>query len=165
EALLGQLVGGALDHQHVLLGADVDEVERRGEHLLDRRIGDELPIDFGHANAGNRAGPGDVGNREGGGGAVHHQDVRLVNLVGGKEEADDLDLIEETLREERAAGAVTEARGEDLLFGGTAFALEIATGEPAGGGILFAVIDGQREEVLARPHGGGGHGGYEHVGL
>jgi hypothetical protein len=45
EAVLGELVGAALDHQHVLLVADVDEVQRRREHLLDGRVGHELPVD------------------------------------------------------------------------------------------------------------------------
>src|SRR5690606_11232805 len=165
EALFGQLVSGALDHQHVLLGADVDEVEGRGEHLLDRRVGAELAVDLGDANAGSRARTRDVGNGEGRGGAVHHQDVRLVHLIGGQEQADDLDLVEESLREERTAGTIAKAGGEDLLFGGTTFTLEIAAGETAGCGVLFAVVDGQGEEILAWPHRRGRGCGHEHVRL
>jgi hypothetical protein len=60
-----------------------------------------------------------------------------------------LHFVEEAFGEKRAAGAVAQARGEDFLLGRAAFALEVAAGETAGRGIFFAVIDGEREEVLA----------------
>ena len=82
EFLLGDLVGGALDHQHVLLVADVDEVERGGEHLLDVRVGDELVVDQRDADAADRPVPRDVGDGEGGAGAVDHRDVGVVDEVG-----------------------------------------------------------------------------------
>jgi hypothetical protein len=54
--------------------------------------------------------------------------------------ADDLDFIEETLGEERAAGTVAEAGDEDFALGGAALAFEIAAGETAGGGVFVAVV-------------------------
>jgi len=104
-------------------------------------------------------------NGEGGAGAVDHRDVRLVDLVRREEQADDLDFIEETFREERTAGAIAKAGGEDFLLGRPALALEIAAGKTAGGGVLFAVVDGEGEEVLPRAHGGGRGGGDEHDGF
>ena len=74
----GNLVGGALDHQHVLVVADIDQVEGGGEHLLDRGVDDELPVDLAHADGADRAVPGDVREGEGGAGAVDHRDVGLV---------------------------------------------------------------------------------------
>jgi hypothetical protein len=67
-------------------------------------------------------------------------DVGVVDQVGRHELADDLDLIEEALGEERAAGTVAEAGDEDFALGGTALALEVAAGEAAGGGVLVAVV-------------------------
>src|SRR5690606_14541788 len=75
------------------------------------------------------------------------------------------DLVEEAFREERAAGTIAEAGGEDFLLGGAAFALEVATGEAAGGGVFLAVVNGEREEVLAGAHGLGDAGGDKQVGL
>ena len=112
-------------------------------------IDDELAVDLADARGGDRAVPRDVRDGEGGAGAVDHRDVGLVHLVGGQEQADDLDLVEEALGKERTAGPVAQAGGEDFLLGGTALALEIAAGEAAGGGIFLAVVDGQGEEVLA----------------
>ena len=165
EALLGKLVGAALDHQHVLLVADVDQVERGGEHLLDRRVGDELAVDEADARGRDRPVPRDVGDGEGGAGAVHHGDVGLVLLVGRHQDADDLDLVQEALGEEGAAGAVAQAGGQDLLLGGASLALEVAAREAAGRVVLLAVVDGEGKPVLAGLGGGGDGGGDEDVGL
>ena len=62
-------------------------------------------------------------------------------------------------------GRSVEPAGEDFLFGGTAFALEVAAGEFAGGGGFFAVIHGQGEEVLAFLGLGGGDGGHDDDGF
>ena len=165
EAVFGNLVGGTLDHEHVLLVAHVDEIEGAAEHLLDGRIGYELAVDLGDADGGDRAVPRNLGDGEGGAGTVDHRDVGFVDLVGGEELTDDLDFIQEPLREERAARTVAEAGGEDFLFGRTALALEVAAGETAGGGVFLAVIDGEREEVLAGLHRLGDGGSDEDVGL
>ena len=62
---------------------------------------------------------------------------------------DNLDFVEEAVREERADRTVDQAGGERFLFGRTAFALEEAAGDLAGSVGLFDVVDGEREEVLA----------------
>ena len=48
---------------------------------------------------------------------------------------------------------------------GTAFALEVAAGDFADGGRFLAVIDGEREEVLAFLDLGGGDGGDDDDGV
>ena len=48
---------------------------------------------------------------------------------------------------------------------GTAFAFEITAGEFADGGRFFAVIDGEREPILAFLDGGGGDGADEDDGV
>ena len=55
------------------------------------------------------------------------------------------------LGEQRPDRTVDEARGERLLLGGTALALEIAAGDLAGGEGLFLVVHGEREKVDANP--------------
>src|SRR5690606_2707588 len=54
---------------------------------------------------------------------------------------------------------------EDFFFGRTAFTLEVTAGETAGGGVFFAVVDGEREELLAGLHVLRDAGGDEDVGL
>jgi hypothetical protein len=165
ESFLGHLVRGTLDHQHVLLGADVDQVERRGEHLLDRGIRDELALYLGDADAADWAVPRNVGDRERCAGTVDHQDVGLVDLVRREELADDLDLVEEALGEERTAGPVAKARGENLLLGRAAFPLEVTAREAACGRVFLAIVDGQREEVLTGAQCLRDAGGDEDVGF
>ncbi len=98
------------------------------------------------------------------GGAVDGEDVGVVLAVGREDERDDLRLVVEALREEGPHGTVDQARGQDLLLGRPALALEPAAGDPAGGVGVLAVVDGQREEVgvllgLLGEDGGGEHDG------
>ena len=76
--------------------------------------------------------------------------VRIVFAIGAEHDALDLDFVIPTFGEQRTNRAVDQAAGENFLFGRTAFALEIAAGEFSGCGRFFAVIDGEREEILAR---------------
>ena len=154
EPVLRDLVGGTLDHEHVLFSSDVDQVERGGEHLLDGRVDHELAVDLADAGRGDGAVPGNVRDGQGGACAVQHGNVGLVRLVRGEQQADDLDFIAEAFGKQGAAGAVAQARREDFLFGGPPFALEIAAGEASRCGVLFAVIDGQGEKVLSGTEAG-----------
>ena len=107
------------------------------------------PFDAADAHRADRAGERDVGDHERGARAVDGEDVGIVLAVRAEEHGDDLRVVEVALGEERAQRAVRHAAGEDFLFGGTAFALEVAAGELADRGRFFAVIDGEREPVLA----------------
>ena len=63
----------------------------------------------------------------------------------------DLGLAGVALGEERPQRAVDHARGEDLLLVRPALALEEAAGDLAAGVGVLAVVDGQGQEVDARP--------------
>src|ERR1700720_320934 len=78
---------------------------------------------------------------------------------------DDLGLVAPAFDEQRTDRAVDQTGDQRLLFGGTAFALEIAAGNAASGIGLFDVIDGQRQEVDAFARRLGGNDGGEHDGL
>ena len=137
----------ALDHDDVGLVADVNQVEVAFGALVVGRVDDELAVDAADAHRADRAGERDVGEAEGGGGAVHREDVGVVLAVGAEQDGDDLGVVEITLREERPQRAVGHPAGEDFLFGRAAFALEVATGENAGGGGFFLVFHGEREPI------------------
>ena len=93
------------------------------------------------------------------------EDVGVVFTIGAEQDGDDLGVVEITLREQRTQRAVRHAAGEDFLFGGAAFALEVTTGEHAGGGGFFLVFHGEREPGLAVFDLGGGNGGDEDDGV
>jgi hypothetical protein len=65
-----------------------------------------------------------------------------------QDRADDLGLVPEAVREQRPQRPVDQARGQGLLLGRPALALEEAAGDLAGGEGLFLVVDGQREKIL-----------------
>ncbi len=155
---LADFPGRPLIHDEVGFVADIDQVQVAFEHLAVGGVGDELAVDAAHADRAQRARPGDVADHEGGRGADDRQHVRVVVAVGAQDDALDLDFVVPAFGEERADGAVNEPRGEDFLFGGAAFAFEIAARELARRRGLFPVIHGQRKEILAGFGFGGGHG-------
>ena len=81
--------------------------------------------------------------------ATSADDVGIVLHVVREHGDDDLRLVLEAFDEQRPDRPVDEARGQRLLLGRTAFALEKAAGDLAGGVGLLLVVDGQREEVDA----------------
>src|SRR5204863_34243 len=79
---------------------------------------------------------------------VDGEDVGVVLLIAGDDQADDLDLVPEPIRKQRTDGPIDEARGQGLLLDRSAFPLEISAGDPAPGIRPLPVLDGEGEEVL-----------------
>ncbi len=113
-------------------------------------ISDQFAADPADADGAGRLQERDLRQVQGGAGADHAEDVGIVLPVGRQGAGHDLDFVEVAGREERADGPVDQAGGEDFLGGGPAFALDEAAGELAGGVGLFAVIDGEGEEISPR---------------
>ena len=97
--------------------------------------------------------------------AIIASDVGLVLAVVGQDLRDHVDLVVEALGEQRTDRAVDQAAGQRFLFGRAALALEEAAGDAPGGGELFLVVDGQREEILALLDRLGGGDGAQHHGF
>ena len=129
------------------------------------RVRDELAVNAADAERANRAAERNVGDHQRGGSAVDAEDVGIVLAIGGEKRGDDLRVVEVALGEERPQRAVRHATGENFLFRGTAFALEVAAGDLADRGRAFAVLDGEREEILAFLDFGGGDGGDDDEGI
>ena len=107
--VLGKLVGFRFDHQHRLLGAGDDEVQLRGLELGLGRVQDVLAVDVAHARGADRAVERDARERHRGGGAEHRRDVGIDFRVDREHGRDDLHLVVEAAREERAQRPVDEA--------------------------------------------------------
>src|SRR5205807_1546969 len=105
EEILGDLVRAGFHHHDRVARTRDDEVERALLHLLDRRIEGELSVHRADANASDRSLERSVRDREGGGRGVHREDVVVVLLVGGPRRNDDLHVVAEAVREQRADGA------------------------------------------------------------
>ena len=76
-------------------------------------------------------------------------DVGVVFGVGGKDERNHLGFATEAFLEQRPHRAVDLAAGENFALAGPAFALDEAAGNASAGVGVFAIINGQREEVDA----------------
>ena len=163
--LLGELLGLRFHHQHAFAGAGDHEVEGGVRQVLLQRVQDIFALGIADAGGGDGAEEGDARDGQRRRGADQGDDIRIVLQVVAQHRADDLGLVAEAGREERADRAVDEAGGQHLLLGRPAFALEKAAGDLAGGEGLFLVVDGEREEVDPRLRLFLGHGGAEHDGL
>ena len=147
EPLLRDLVGARLDHDHRVLGADDDQIQVGDVALAVGRVEDDLVVDEPDANRADRVVEGNLGEHQRGRGAIDRHDVGVVLAVGGENERDDLGLHPVSGREQGAQRPVDQATGNRLLLGRAPFALEEASGNPAGGVGVFAIVDGERQKV------------------
>ena len=163
--LLGQLFGFRFHHHHGVLGAGDDEIELALLHLVDRRIEHVFVVDEADAGAADRAHERRAGQRQRRGRRDHGDDVGIVLLVVREHGDGHLRVAAPAVGEQRTDRAVDQARGQRVLFGRTALALEVAAGNPAGRVIFLGVVDGQRKEIDAFLRLLGGDDGGEHAGL
>ncbi len=92
---------------------------------------------------------GDVRDRERGAGARQGDDVGIDLRIDREHGDDDVDVVAETIGEERPDRAVDDARCERRLLRRPALALDEAAGYLAGCVHALFVIDGQGEELDA----------------
>jgi len=160
-----QLVGAGLNHHDGIVGAGDGEVQRRDLALLFGRVDDKLIVDAADAHARNRSHERDVGDGQGARCANHGGELRRVVLLDGEDGRDDLDVVAEAFREQRADWAVNQARAEDGVARRASLALDEASRDLACRIHLLFVVDRQREEVDAFARLSRGRGRDEHDGI
>ena len=97
---LGDLVGARLHHQDRVFGAGHDQVEVGAlQQILLARIDDEVTVDLADPHRADRASERYVGDHQGGGGAVHRQDVVRMDVVDGDRNRHQLRLVVPALGE------------------------------------------------------------------
>ena len=161
---LGQLFGFQFHHHHGLLRAGDDEIELAFLHLVERRIEHVFVVGEADAGAADRPHERRAGQRQRGRGRHHGDDIGVVLLVVRHHGDGHLRIATPAVGEQRTDGPVDQARGQRVLFGRPAFALEKAAGNAARRVVFFGVVDGERQEVdaflrLLGRHDGGEHGG------
>ena len=162
DDFLADLEAAGFDHQDRIRSACDHHVQGAGGDLFAGRVDDVLPVHLTDAHGADRAFERHARDCQRGGGAVERHDVGLVDLVGGVDVADDLHIVAEALREQRAQRPVDEAAAEDLALAGTALTAEEAARDLPGGELLLLVVDGQRKEVDALAGRVGGNRCREH---
>ena len=137
-----------------------DEIELAFLHLVDGRVEHVFVVDEGDARAADRAHEGRAGERQRRGGRHHRDDVGIVLLIVRQHGDDHLGVAAPAVGEQRTDRAVDQARGQRVLLGRAALALEVAAGNAAGRVVFLGVVDGERQEVdaglrlLGRDRGG-----------
>lgn len=142
EFFFRQLIRGAFNHDHVFLVAHVHQVQGAFLALGIGGVDDELAIDFTDAHGAHGALERNVGHAEGGRSAVDAENVGIVFTVCGEQDGDHLGIVKIAFGEKGAQRTVRHATGQDFLFRGTAFALEVAAGEHARRSGFFLVFHG-----------------------
>ena len=145
--ILGEDLDAHLDHHDRVAGACDDEVELGVAELGVRRVEDVLAVDVADAHGADRALERDLADRQGGGRGDGAEDVRVVLVVRRQDGDHDLDVVLVALGEQRADGAVREARGERGSLGRAALALDEPARDLAGGVHPLFEVDREREEV------------------
>ena len=104
-----QFVGGAFDHNHVVFRADVNQIEIAVSALRVRWVRDELAIHPADTHGANRSAERNVGNTQRSRCAVERENVGIIFPIRAEEQADDLGVVEISLRKERPKGPIGDA--------------------------------------------------------
>ena len=147
DGFFGNFERAGLDHDDGFFGAGDNDVQQALLLFGDSRIGDKLAIEQADADASDGLFKREIGAIGGSGSSGHGDDIGIVVAVRGEHHRDDLCFIAPGFGEQRAHGAVDQARGENFFFRRAAFALEEATGDFSGGIGVFAIVDGQRKKI------------------
>ena len=112
-------------------------------------IGNELAVDPANPDCADWSLEWNVGNAQRCGSAVDRQNIRIILAIGAEQNGNDLGVVKVALGKERTQWPVSHARGERLLLRGTSFAFEVTARKFSCRRRFLAVIDGEREEILA----------------
>ena len=158
----GKFLGFGFHHQHGVVRAGDHQIELRFRHLVDGRIEPVLAVEKADARRPDRPHEGNAGNRQRRRGRHQRQDVGIVFHVVAEHGDDHLGLVFIPFGEKRTDRPVDQTRDQRFAFGRTAFALEVAARNLAGGEELFLIIDGEGEKIdaffgFACSHHGGEH--------
>jgi hypothetical protein len=152
----------AFNHHDAVFGADDSDVDRAFATIGVGRVDDKFAVHLTDAHRAYRCAKWNIGERKRCTGGVDADDVRIVFLVRGEDQRDDLRLVAEAFRKERADGAVDLAAGKNFTLARTAFALDESAGDATAGIGVLALIDGEWEEINSFLWIGGGDCGREH---
>ena len=148
--VLRQLISLRFHHQHSVLRAGDNQVQRGFRHLLNGRIEHIFAVNKTDARAANRALKRHTGNGQGRRYSHQSDNIGIIFQIMADHGRNHLGFVFKAFDKKRANGSVNEARDQCLFFARTPFALKIAARYFTGGIGFFLVIHSQGEEVEAR---------------
>ena len=109
----------------MLLCPNVDEIKIAHHSLAVNGVCHEAAVNAPDAHGGNGTREGNIGNTERRARRVHKENIRIVLAVCAENDADNLGVVEVTLREKRTKRAIRHPAGEDFFLGRATLPLEI----------------------------------------
>ena len=131
HVVVRNLLGASLDHHDRVLGAGEIQRERALFFLRERGVDDVFAVHDSHDHAAGRPRKGNVRNGQRDGRAQHRQRFGRDIRIDGERGGDHADVVEQSLREQRAERAVDEARGQNALVARSALPSLKAAGDLA----------------------------------
>ena len=147
DVFFRNLLSAAFNHEDSVFRAGDDDIHVALFALSYGRVNDILPVYAAHADAGNRAGKGNMGHAQRYGRADHGGDFRGVIVVYAEIVGDDVHVVTIGLREQRPNGTVDEAGKERRRFRRLAFPFNKAAGNLPDRIHFFFIIDSEREKI------------------
>ena len=109
ELRFRQLVGGSFDHDDVVFGADVDQIEITVHAIGVTGIGNELAVDPANPDCADWSLEWNVGNAQRCGSAVDRQNIRIILAIGAEQNGNDLGVVKVALGKKRTQWPVGHA--------------------------------------------------------
>ncbi len=148
EVLLAELFAGAFDHHDGVGCAGDDDLHPARFVLRKRRVADVVAVFVASdANGGDGLLDGTIRNCERGAGGANREHVGVEFGIDRKHRRDDLNVVAEAVGKQWPDRTVDLARGKRGVFGRTSFALDVSSGDLAGGVHPFFEFAGEREEI------------------
>lgn len=148
--IFAQHVRFGFNHQHRAGSTGNNQIQTAFFQLVGRRVQHVLIVDVTYARCADWAVERNTGQAQGRGSTDHRNDVRVHLRVNGNHGRDHLNFVQEAVREQWTDRTVNQTGSQGLAFARTAFATEEAARDAAGGVGTLLVVNGQREEALAR---------------
>ena len=137
------------NHHDGIGGPYHHDVEQTLIHLGVGGVGDQAAIDQSNAYRSDRSKEWNVRKSKCGGSGINAKNVRIIFVVSGQHEGDDLGFALETVGKHGAHRPVDLAAGEHFALTHASFALDKAAGDASSGIGIFAVVNREREKVDA----------------
>ena len=149
HAIFRNLFRSRLDHHNPVFCTDDHNVELTVTHLGIARIHDHGAVDQANTNCADRSAKRYIGKRQCCRCGIDRRHVRIILGISREHQCDHLRFIFEIFRKERPNGTINLPSRENFALTRTAFALDKSAGNTSTGVCVFAIINGQRKEVLS----------------
>ena len=143
-----KLIGFGFNHHHGVICRCNNEVEITFGNLLVCWVQDIFAIQVTNACCADWTHEWNARNGHCSRCCYERQNIRLILTIIAKNLRNRIDFVVETFWEQRTKWTVDQTRNQRFLFGRTTFTFEEATGNTAGCGIFFLIVNGEREEIL-----------------